>query len=154
MKKSRKVLIGIVAVFVLLQFIQPSRNDKSNPNHKEFKDAFNVPENIGRILSASCFDCHSNSTAYPWYTRLQPVGWWMNSHINNGKSELNFDEFDAYPLRRKLSKLKSIAERIEDGSMPLQSYTLIHRSAKLSDNEQKLITDWISKTLNSLEKNK
>lgn len=144
----------MVTAVVLLQFFQHSRNENGDQNHAEFKKALNVPENIGQILNASCFDCHSNSTRYPWYTMLQPVGWWMRSHINEGKSELNFDEFDSYPLRRKLSKLKSIAERIEDGSMPLQSYTLIHRSAKLSDKEQKIMTNWISKTLDSLKKNK
>jgi hypothetical protein len=148
------VLIGIFTAVILLQFIQPYRNDKGDKNHAEFKKAVSLPENIGQILNASCFDCHSNSTTYPWYTYVQPIGWSMNSHIEKGKSELNFDEFDTYPLRRKLSKLKSIAERIEDGSMPLRSYALIHRNAKLSFNEQKLITNWISEKLDSLKKNK
>ncbi|MFC3366389.1 heme-binding domain-containing protein [Pedobacter fastidiosus] len=41
----------------------------------------------------------------------------------------------------------------EEEVMPLQSYTIIHRSAKLSNDEQKLVTDWINKTIDSLEKN-
>ncbi|MFC3366388.1 heme-binding domain-containing protein [Pedobacter fastidiosus] len=65
MKTRGKVLAGIVIVFLLLQLIQPSDNDMGNPGHTEFKVAFNVPDNIGMILRASCFDCHSNSTVYP-----------------------------------------------------------------------------------------
>lgn len=97
-------------------------------------------------------DCHSNYTEYPWYTRVQPLGWWMDSHIDEGKSELNFDGIENYGNRRQISKFKSIISSIEDNTMPLSSYTLIHKSAKLSSREQKIITDWASAVLDSLEK--
>ncbi|WP_316786656.1 MULTISPECIES: heme-binding domain-containing protein [Pedobacter] len=154
MKNSSKVFIGIAALIIGLQFIQPSRNDQGDPLHGDFQREFNVPQQTGQILSRSCFDCHSNRTSYPWYTMLQPIGWWMGSHVNKGKVELNFDEFSTYSLRRKQSKLKSIANRIGDQSMPLPSYTLVHRSAKLSDREQKILTDWVDGTLDSLNQNK
>lgn len=83
---------------------------------------------------------------------IQPFGIWMATHIENGKRELNFDELYSYNGRRKISKLKSISSSIEDRSMPISSYTLIHKSAKLSAKEQKIITDWASKVLDSLEK--
>ena len=149
---KRKVFVGIVVVFLLLQFFQPTRNDGGDPRHIKFLHTFNVSENVGKILSNSCLDCHSNYTQYPWYTIIQPFGRWMGSHIAKGKSELNFDEFDSYSDRRKASKLKSISFSIEDKSMPLSSYTLIHQSAKLSAHEQKIITDWASAVLDSLGK--
>ncbi|MES2827721.1 MAG: cytochrome C [Sphingobacteriales bacterium] len=152
MNGKRKVFLGMATVFLLLQFMQPERNNDGDPNHTNFLHAFPVPENVGKILSNSCFDCHSNYTKYPWYTMIQPFGRWMNSHIVKGKSELNFDEFNSYSQRRKMSKLKSISSSIEDRTMPLSSYTLIHQNAKLSGKEQKIITDWASAVLDSLQK--
>lgn len=152
MTGKRKVFFGIAAVFLLFQFLQPTRNNGGDPRHIKFLHTFPVPENVGKILSNSCFDCHSNYTKYPWYTMIQPFGRWMGSHIAEGKSELNFDEFDSYSNRRKMSKLKSISSSIEDRSMPLPSYTMIHQSTKLSAKEQKIITDWASAVLDSLEK--
>jgi heme-binding protein len=152
MNGKRKVFLGVAAVFLLLQFLQPARNNSGDPGHIRFLAAFHVPENVGKILDKSCFDCHSDYTNYPWYTMVQPFGTWMGSHINKGKSELNFDEFVSYSGRRKVSKLKSISASIEDKTMPLPSYNMIHQSAKLSAHEQKIITDWASKVLDSLEK--
>ncbi len=152
MTAKRKVFLGIATVFLLLQLLQPARNNGGDKSHTIFRQSFRVPENVGRVLQNSCFDCHSNYTQYPWYTIIQPFGRWMGSHIAKGKSELNFDEFDSYSDRRKASKLKSISSSVEDKSMPLSSYTLIHQSAKLSAHEQKIITDWASAVLDSLEK--
>jgi hypothetical protein len=152
MTAKRNVFFGIVAIFALMQLWQPKRNNHGDSNHTEFLQDFHISRNTGLILKNSCMDCHSNYTEYPWYTRVQPFGWWMDSHIDEGKSELNFDGIENYGNRRQISKFKSIISSIEDNTMPLSSYTLIHKSAKLSPREQKIITDWASAVLDSLEK--
>jgi len=111
---------------------------------------FPVPEKINGILKNSCYDCHSNNTRYPWYAMLQPGGWLLASHIKKGKQELNFNEFGSYSRRRQQSKLKSIGNSIKDETMPLSSYTLIHRSAKLSQTERDLVTNWVEQMRYSL----
>ncbi|WP_173820174.1 heme-binding domain-containing protein, partial [Niastella vici] len=65
-------------------------------------------------------------------------------------AELNFSEFGSYSLRRQISKLKSIENSINDGTMPLSSYTFIHKNAKLSQNDKALIIDWVQKTRDGL----
>ena len=109
-----------------------------------------VPKNVESIIKTSCYDCHSNNTDYPWYNKVQPVAWYLEDHVEHGKVELNFNEWDSYSSRRKNSKLKSIISQIEDDEMPLTSYTLIHRDARLSDTEKKIVLDWVSKLKDSL----
>ena len=104
-----------------------------------------VPDDVQGILKKSCYDCHSNNTRYPWYSYVQPMGWWLAHHIKEGKAELNLSEFAEYSLRRQQSKLKAIAGSIENDEMPLSSYTLIHTGAKLSPTEKELLLDWVPK---------
>jgi hypothetical protein len=112
---------------------------------------YDVPENIQNILKTSCYDCHSNNTNYPWYNKIQPVNWWLADHINEGKEELNFDEFNAYSTKKKLHKLDEVIETIKDNEMPLKSYTLIHSNAKLSENDKQEIEAWVKKIKSEIE---
>lgn len=149
----RKILLAVFVLVIVMQFIRPEHNNKTTQS-LDITKAYTVPTNIQAILKNSCYDCHSNSTRYPWYTYIQPLGWWMASHIREGKSELNFDEFGDYSPRRQKSKIKAIAESIKDETMPLPSYTLVHRSAKLSENDKKLLIQWLEKIQNhSFKKN-
>lgn len=140
----------LLLVLMFIQFIQPPRNKSRQASRMDITRVFPVPEKIHGILKNSCYDCHSNNTRYPWYAMLQPGGWLLASHIKKGKQELNFNEFGSYSRRRQQSKLKSIANSIKDETMPLSSYTLIHRSAKLSQTERELVTNWLEQMRYSL----
>lgn len=152
MKLIKQILLGVLAVLILMQFIRPARNADSGIMGADISRVVNIPSNVQQKLKTSCYDCHSNHTNYPWYSNIQPLGWWLNQHIKEGKAELNFNEFSSYSKRRQLSKLKAIGESINDGSMPLSSYTLIHKSAKFSADDKRTITDWAEKTKDSLTK--
>lgn len=154
MGRVQKVLLFLLGVLVAIQFIQPARNQSGQAYPADISRTYPMPAQVQGILKTSCYDCHSNNTDYPWYANIQPGGWWLDSHIKNGKEELNFNEFGNYSLRRQQSKLKAIASSIKDGTMPISSYTLIHRNAKLSGAEQELILNWIEKTKDSLSQNK
>ena len=110
----------------------------------------NVPETIQKKLQVSCYDCHSNNTQYPWYNKIQPVAWFLEDHIKEGKAELNFNEWDSLSSRRKASKLRSIIKQIENGEMPLDSYTLIHKDAKFSEAEAEELINFITQLKDSL----
>jgi len=146
MSRSRKILFGILIVLIAIQFIQPARNK----NGQVLPTAISVPGNVQPILKTACYDCHSNNTQYPWYANIQPVRSFLDWHIKEGKEELNFSEFGSYSHRRQINKLKAIRNSINDGSMPLSSYTLIHKNARLSAAEKALIINWAEKTADSL----
>lgn len=148
----KKILVIVLVVFIVLQFFQPARNTNGQVLPTDISNVISMPENVQSILQAACYDCHSNKTNYPWYTYVQPVGWILAGHIKDGKKDLNFSEFGAYSNRKQQSKLKSIVSQVKDDEMPLYSYTIIHKDARLSKEEKKLIIDWAQNAKDSLEK--
>ena len=150
MKIVKIIAVILLVVFVGIQFIPTKRNQSNVVPETDFMLVNNVPETIQKKLQISCYDCHSNNTQYPWYNMVQPVAWFMQNHIKEGKKELNFNEWADYSDRRKKSKLKSIISQIEDNEMPLDSYTLIHKDAIFSDTEKQEIIEWVTQLKDSI----
>lgn len=146
----RKIFYGLLAIVVILQFIRPTRNtgEASGPN--DITHVVKVPDAVMTVLKESCYDCHSNHTEYPWYTNVQPVGWWMQHHVDEGKEELNFTEFKTYPLKKQKHKLHECEEMVVENEMPLSSYTMIHGEAELNKAELQLLLQWIESAMNEL----
>ena len=149
--KIVKIIAGILLVaLVVIQFIPVDYNQSDTVPQTDFMVVHKVPEAIQKKVQVSCYDCHSNNTQYPWYNKVQPVAWFLEDHIKEGKAELNFNEWDSLSSRRKTSKLRSIIKQIESGEMPLDSYTLIHRDAKFSKEETEEIINWVTQLKDSL----
>ena len=139
----KKIILPVVLLLVVVaQFIRPARNQGmvAGPNFLGAKQP--VPANVAKVLQRACYDCHSNSTTYPWYADVQPVGWWLAWHVNDGRRHFNFSEFAAYPDKRAAHKLEEVVKEVKEGGMPLPSYTWMHPEARLSDDDKKLLMDW------------
>ena len=154
MKILKIALLVIGIIIVGIQFIRPARNTNDQILASDITNVVHVPDNVILILQKTCYDCHSNNTNYPWYSRTQPFGWLLAKHIKNGKAELNFNEFGLYSIRRQISKLNGIGNSVKDGTMPLNSYTMIHKNALLSKEDKALLIDWAARTKDSLSLNK
>ena len=141
-------IIGLVLLVVLvgLQFFPAGSNQGTAVPSTDFVKTYKVPEKVAQMLHTSCYNCHSNSTNYPWYSKVQPVGWFLENHISKGKEELNFSEFGSYSGRKQQSKLTTMISQVEDDKMPLASYTFIHSDARLSAVNKKNLVDFL-KTL-------
>lgn len=150
MRLFKKAILILLIVFVGIQFVPSTRNQNNEVLKTDFSKTFFIPNNVQSLLKNSCYDCHSNNTNYPWYHKIQPVSWLLENHIKAGKKELNFSEFGGYSERRQKGKLKSIKSQIEKNKMPLWSYTFIHRNAKLSEKDKKLLITWMAKSIDSL----
>ncbi|MCF6306801.1 MAG: heme-binding domain-containing protein [Flavobacteriaceae bacterium] len=141
MKKIIKyILIILIIALVVMQFIRPDKNEGGYESLAAFKTETNVPEEVFEILKTNCFDCHSNQTVYPWYAEISPLSYWFKDHIDEGKDELNFSEWKSYSVKKKDHKLEELVEEVEEGEMPLDSYTWIH--AKLSKKDRKTLIVW------------
>ena len=152
MRMFRIVLFSALIIFAVMQFFQPAKNrNKSQNNQDNITTLYKTPADVQTILRNACYDCHSNNTQYPWYVNIQPVSWFMAGHIKNGKKELNFNEYGTYSSKRQRNKLKRMKEQIEENKMPLSSYTLMHREARLTANQKEQVTKWIDSTLNVTE---
>ena len=152
MSRIKKIFLILLIVFIVIQFIRPGRNTSGQVLQTDISKTVPVPENVHSILQTACYDCHSNNTRYPWYNYVQPAAWILSNHIKHGKKDLNFSEFGSYSKRRQQSKLKAIADQVRDGEMPLYSYTMIHRNARLTKEEKLEIINWAQNEKDSLDK--
>ena len=150
MKTIKIIALVFLVVLVGIQFVPTNRNQSEVVPKSDFMLVNNVPQGVQDKLKVSCYDCHSNNTAYPWYNKIQPAAWFLEDHIKEGKDELNFNEWGELSDRRKNSKLRSIISQIEDDEMPLDSYTFIHWDAKFSELEKKEIIKYMTQLKNSL----
>lgn len=148
MSRTKKIILGVVALLIVIQFIRPARNINGQVLPTDISKLYSVPENVQASLKTACYDCHSNNTRYPWYVNIQPVGWYLAWHVSEGKEELNFSDFGSYSQRKQKGKFKGIANTVQKGEMPLSSYTLIHKDAILTNEEKARLIDWAKNAAN------
>lgn len=151
MRIVKIIVLVLMVCLVGIQFASTELNQSTVIPKTDFLLVNNPPREISQLLEESCYDCHSNNTNYPWYNKIQPIAWFLENHIADGKEELNFNEWNTYSNRRKNSKLKSIISQVEDDEMPISSYTLIHKDSKLSKSEKDLVVDYMKKYKDNLE---
>jgi len=137
---KRKILPLLLAILVIIQFF-PIKEEKTNYDvSKAFENIHSDDTAELTMLKNACYDCHSYQTNYPGYTRVQPVGWWLRSHVRGGISKLNFSTWGNLTPNKRLAKLEDCIEVIEDTRMPPSSYKLMHPESKLTSAEnQQLI---------------
>ncbi len=141
MKKKLKIAKYILVIaFIVIQFIRPDKNQGSLESMIEFQEDTSTPDKVMGILKTQCFDCHTNYTKYPWYVEVAPISFWLNNHILDGKKHFNMSKWNSYSVKKKDHKLEELTEVLEEGEMPLPSYTWIHGT--LSDEEKKTLIDW------------
>ncbi|MBD0776881.1 heme-binding domain-containing protein [Maribacter sp. ANRC-HE7] len=150
MKILRVIAWIALVAFIVIQFFPTEKNTNYTTPKTDFMVVNNVPSKIENQLKVSCYDCHSNNTEYPCYNKIQPVAWYLKDHVKEGKAELNFNEWGNYSDRRKNSKLRSIIKQIENGEMPMDSYTLMHRDAMLSKYDKNNVIAYITRLKDSL----
>lgn len=154
----KKILTGLglflVLVLIAIQFIRPEKNYSDNhPN--DINTAYVIPSEVNQLLEVSCFDCHSDNTRYPWYASVQPVAWWLNKHITEGKRHLNFSDFTSAPLFVQNHRFDEIIETVEEKEMPIASYTFmgLHSEADLTDAQREMIIEWAKAQMSYLQNN-
>lgn len=140
----KRILLAAVIILVAIQFVRPARNASTQPpGSDDFIVRFNPPANVTSALHRACYDCHSDSTRYPWYADVQPVAWWLASHVDEGREHLNLSRFGTYTPQVQARKLNRMSDEMVNGKMPLWSYTLIHADARLTEAEVNDVSAWI-----------
>jgi len=143
MKKVLRIVAIAFAVIILgLQFVRPDQTNPPTVEAETLEASSTVPENIAAILKRSCSDCHTNSTNYPWYAQITPANWFLDDHVQQGRSQLNFSVWATYTPQQKAKKLDEVCEQIEAKDMPLPSYLWLHRDAVLTADDSKALCDW------------
>ena len=140
---KRKVFwysIGII--FVLIQFYPVDRPIVNENNQNDLFINIEGSNEVKQMFRTSCYDCHSNETNYPWYASIAPMKWMLYEDIEEGRSELNFSEWQELSKADMVEKLDDIYTVMEENEMPLKGYTMLHSNARLSENDRELIMQW------------
>ncbi len=149
---KKKLLLGLAGVLIVIQFIRPAKNN-SNIQTNHIANKYMMSQEVKEIFAKACDDCHSNNTRYPWYSYFQPVAWWLDKHVKDGKRHLNMSELGARRINLQNHKLEEIIEMVDKNEMPLNSYTWVHTDAKLTDVERTWIINWAKSSMDYIKAN-
>lgn len=135
--RMKTIIMLIVFLFLVgIQFI--GVNDTNPPVISDLASSIEVKN----ILKVACYDCHSNETKWPWYSKIAPVSFFVANHVNNGRKHLNFSIWGSMYTQKQTEYKKEIWEEIEKGEMPLSNYIWFHPKAKLSSEQRQIIKSW------------
>ncbi|HET6769962.1 MAG TPA: heme-binding domain-containing protein [Chitinophagaceae bacterium] len=152
MKKVFKTIGWLLLIaLVVIQFFRPEKNLQKGISTTHFSTKYPVPDDVNLILNKACYDCHSNNSRYPWYFNIQPIGIWMDDHIREAKNELNFSEYTNKRLQYQYHKMEEVIEVLDEGAMPIDSYTWTHKDAILTPEEKSKLKNWAQSIMDTLE---
>lgn len=151
MSKTIKITIGIiVGLAVVMQLIRPERKSTDRIMDTDIRNHVTVPAHVEELLVRSCFDCHSMNTVWPWYSNFTPMSWLIAYDVNVGRKQLNFSFWTDYSKMIQTAKLSLVSNTVQTGKMPLKKYTMIHKDAKLSQEDIDEISKWAEEQINLL----
>ncbi len=113
--------------------------DRTNP---PVQSTVAAPAAVRTILVKACFDCHSNETRWPWYSRIAPISWWTAGHVREGRKDLNFSIWPTFDFTSQDLILREIEKQISTDAMPPRGYRLGHPEARLTDAERQTLLAW------------
>lgn len=133
-------MAGLLAA-VIMQFVGPRPTSAPVDRGVAFNEQA-APPHVSRLLRRSCFDCHSDETRWPWYSRVAPASWLVVHDVNEGRAQLNFSRWTRYNVFDRADLLDKVCEQVTEREMPLWQYRLVHPGAVLSDDEIAALCAW------------
>ena len=139
MRSKAKIAAGLLiagaVAFLLIQLVPYGRAHDNPPVVSE--PQWSSPQ-TRQLAVRACFDCHSNETAWPWYTSVAPVSWLVQRDVAEGREVLNFSEWRSGGEGEETEEL---AEVVLEGGMPPTTYLPLHPEARLSAAEKRQLAN-------------
>lgn len=142
MPSARTVGLTLAALLVVAQAVRPSRTNPPIDPSQTIEASTTMPTEVRNILERSCRDCHSNATAWPWYSNVAPISWLLISHVNEGREHVSLSTWGNYTTTEASERLEEMCTEVRESEMPLRSYVLVHRSASLDDADREALCAW------------
>jgi hypothetical protein len=132
----KRILYILLAVVLVAQFIRPGRTAEPVDPAGDLIAVTHPSAEVEGILRTACYDCHSGQPRYPWYVNITPVNWWLQSHINEGREHFNASAWGTVDAEKRAHWAEEVIEMVQEGEMPLDSYTWTHADARLTDAQR------------------
>jgi hypothetical protein len=140
MKQFGRILkwsaVGLCVGFIVIQFVPVNR---TNPH---VESDLRAPAEVLSVLRRACYDCHSNETVWPWYSRIAPVSWAIARDVNEGRATLNFSTWDRLSTKKQAEAMQERWKEVAEGEMPTWFYLALHPEARLSPADQSVLRAW------------
>jgi hypothetical protein len=137
MQRNLMILLGVLIVLAIAIQLVPV--NRTNP---PVVADFDGPAEVRTVLRQSCYDCHSHEVRWPWYSRVAPASWLVAHDVEEAREHLNFSAWGAYDANKRAKLIEEAWEEVEEGEMPLRTYLLVHRDARLSDQDRAILQRW------------
>ena len=138
----KKVWLALVVIFVLIQFKTIDRTSPEIIIENDFLEMTNAPSEVVELMHEVCYDCHSHSVRYPWYSKIAPVSWWMKGHVEHGLEKVNFADWSNYTPIEKDSILVRSKRLVGLKWMPIITYKITHSEARLSLEQREMLIEY------------
>jgi hypothetical protein len=129
-------IVGVCLGFIVIQFVPVNR---TNP---PVQDDFRGSPEVVSVLRRACYDCHSNETMWPWYSRVAPVSWVIARDVHEGRTALNFSAWNQLSAEKQAKAMHESWEEVAEGKMPTWYYVAFHPEARLSAKDRSVLRAW------------
>jgi hypothetical protein len=133
--------LTILVLFIIIQLVPFGRAHTNPPARME--PPWDSPQ-TRELAKRACYDCHSNETAWPWYSSVAPMSWLVQQDVEEGRNKMNFSEWDS-PQKAE----HEAAEQVQKGKMPLWFYVPLHPQARLSAEEKQTLIRGLQASIGS-----
>jgi Haem-binding domain len=148
--KIKKFAPGaLLALAVAVLAAQVVTIKRVNPVSSPLAGEIATPAQIEALLIRACYDCHSNQTKWPWYSRVAPMSWMIARDVALGRKELNFSEWGSYYPQTRRRKLQWMGRVLRERAMPPWTYRLVHPRARLTEAERVMLGQWIESAIST-----
>ena len=113
--------------------------NRTNPSVETVVPA---PAEARSVLRRACYDCHSNETVWPWYSRIAPISWLVARDVHEGRKDLNFSTWNRLTTKDQIKGLRESWKQVETGGMPPWIYLQPHPEARLSASDRSVLQAW------------
>lgn len=135
--RKRSVALALAAgTLVAVQLVPVRRTNRPVRGEVE------APAEVMKILRRSCYDCHSNETAWPWYSRVAPVSWLVARDVDEGREHVNFSDWRLASVADREEALEELEEVMEEREMPLWYYLPLHAEARMAEADREVLASW------------
>jgi hypothetical protein len=124
--------LALVFAVLVAQFVNVERTNPPVDPSASFEAVAKPSPETAAVVGRACRDCHSNQTAWPWYSHIAPVSWLIASDVKEGRAKLNFSQWNIYGPEMTRIKLGQICEEVRKAEMPPAYYVPMHPEAKLT----------------------
>ena len=151
MRIIKRLALVLLLLVLVIQVVRPERTNPVIDGSRTIEARTRMSPEVSAIIERSCQNCHTYKTVWPWYSQVAPMSWLVANDVKEAREHLSLSDWANYDKKKALSKLDQICEEVSEGKMPPTSYTMLHPEAKLTEEDKRILCDWVKGEVSRIE---